>query len=171
MVHRIGPETVRARLTFELVSPADRDPGMDASNATRDSQRATVTVDREGIIHQWGDDVTEVVGRSAEEILGRNLNVIIPPALRWLHWWGFDRAMRRGRMSSGKLNVPALRSDGRIVVAHAEMELIPGDDGATKGAVVTFSGIGAPWQGTAWRAVLVPMNLAYRAWQRTRPNR
>ena len=134
-----------------------------------ENQRATVTVDRAGTIRQWGDDVTEVVGRSAAETLGRSLNIIIPPGLRSIHWWGFDRAMRRGRMSSGKLTVPALRSDGRIVVAHATIELTFGDSGTTDGATVTFNGTAPQWQGRAWRVALAPIDVAHRAWHRGRP--
>ena len=63
---------------------------------TREDQRATVTVDRDGIIRQWDDAVTEVAGYSADEALGRSLNVVIPPVLRSLHWHGFDRAMQTG---------------------------------------------------------------------------
>ena len=62
---------------------------MNASEGTREKQRASVTVDRDGVIQQWGDAVTEVVGYSADETLGRNLNVVIPPVLRSLHWHGF----------------------------------------------------------------------------------
>jgi PAS domain S-box-containing protein len=116
---------------------------MDASEATRNDQRASVIVDRDGIIHQWGDAVTEVVGHSADDTLGRNINVVIPPVLRPLHWWGFDRAMRRGRLSRGTFKVPALHNDGHIVVARANVELIPGKGGGTAGAVVTFVGVSA----------------------------
>ena len=49
---------------------------------TREDQRATVTVDRDGIIRKWDDAVTEVAGYSADEALGRSLNVVIPPVLR-----------------------------------------------------------------------------------------
>jgi PAS domain S-box-containing protein len=154
----------------ELHVSAYRNHGMDASEATRHDQRATVTVDRDGIIHQWGDAVAEVVGHSADDILGQNLNVIIPPALRALHWWGFDRAMKRGRMSRGRLTVPALRNDGRIVVARANIELIPGKGGGTDGAVVTFVHVCAPWRGTVWRAALAPIDLTRRIWQRARAN-
>jgi PAS domain S-box-containing protein len=150
----------------ELAAGADRNQGMDASEATRDDQRASVTVDRDGIIHQWGDAVTEVVGYSADDTLGQNLNVVVPPVLRPLHWWGFDRAMRRGRLSRGTFKVPALRNDGRIVVARASMELLPGNGGDTTGAVVTFVGVAARWQGMAWRAALAPINLARRIWYR-----
>lgn len=150
----------------ELAADTDRNHGMDASDVTRDDRRACVIVDRDGIIHQWGDAVTEVVGYSADDTLGHNLNVVIPPVLRPLHWWGFDRAMRRGRLSRGTFKVPALRNDGRIVVARASMELIPGNSGDTAGAVVTFVGVAARWQGTAWRAALAPINLARRIWHR-----
>jgi PAS domain S-box-containing protein len=157
----------------ELAAGADRDQGMDTSEATHEKQRATVTVDRDGIIHQWGDAVTQVVGYSADEALGRNLNVVIPTVLRRLHWHGFDRAMRRGQLSHPGLTykVPTVRSDGRIVVAHATFELIPGGAGGTDGAMVTFVGVGAPWQGMAWRAALAPIDLAHRILQRVRSNR
>ena len=144
---------------------------MDASHATRDGGRAIVTVDRDGIIHQWGDGVTALVGHSADDALGRNLNVVIPPVLRPLHWWGFDRAMRRGRMSSRPLKVPALCNDGRIVVAHATIELMIGQSGDAEGAVVRFVGVGAPWQGKAWQAALAPINLARRIWRERLLNR
>lgn len=141
---------------------------MDAFEATGDDQRAIVTVDREGIIHRWGDGVTEMVGYSADDTVGRSLNVMIPPALRPLHWRGFDQAMKSGRLNRRMFRLPALRKDGRIVVAHATIDLIPGNHGGSAGAVVTFVGAGAPWQGTAWRAALAPINLAHRIWQRAR---
>jgi PAS domain S-box-containing protein len=69
---------------------------MNASEAARHDLRASVTVDRDGIIRQWGDAVTEVVGYSAADTVGQSLNVVIPPALRPLHWRGFDQAMKTG---------------------------------------------------------------------------
>ena len=143
---------------------------MDATEGTRQEQRATVTVDREGIIREWDDAVTDVAGYSADEAVGRNLDVVIPPVLRSLHWHGFDKAMERGRLSKpGKIyKVPALRNDRRIVVAHATFELIPGSDGCTRGAVVTFVGTGRAWQGLAWRVALAPINLVHRIVQRMR---
>ena len=76
-----------------------------------------------------------------------------------------------GRLDKELFKVPAVCKDGRIIVAHATIDLIPGKDGAgADGALVTFVGVGAPWQGTAWRAALAPVNLARRIWQR-RPSR
>jgi PAS domain S-box-containing protein len=144
---------------------------MDASDTTHEDRSATVTVDRDGVISQWGDAVTEVMGHSAGEALGRNVDIVIPPVLRPLHWWGFDRAMKRGRLSrTVTYKVPAVRSDGRIVVAHATFRLIAARGGDVGGAVVTFTGVGPRWQGVAWRAALAPTNAAHRIWQRVRSN-
>jgi PAS domain S-box-containing protein len=140
---------------------------MDASEAAGD-RRTTVTVDREGVIRQWGDAVTEVVGHSADDAVGRSLNVVIPPALRPLHWWGFDQSMKSGRLHRKLFKVPALRKDGRIVVAHARIDLIPGSSRAADGAVVTFVGVGPAWRGRAWQAALAPIDFANRVWRRAR---
>jgi PAS domain S-box-containing protein len=162
----LGSESTNPRIG-EPGDGADRDHGMDASEAAHD-RRATVIVDRDGVIHQWGDAVTDVVGHSAADTLGRSLNVVIPPVLRPLHWWGFDQAMKSGRLNRGLFKVPALRKDGRIVVAHATIDLIPGKTGGADGAVVTFVGVGAPWRGRAWQAALAPINFAHRIWHRAR---
>jgi PAS domain S-box-containing protein len=154
----------------ELNDRAHRDQGMNASRATGDEQCITVTVDRDGIIHQWGDAVSELVGHSATDALGRSLDLVIPPLLRPVHWWGFGWAMKRGRISGRIVRLPALRDDGRIVVVHAIIELIPGDGGETSGAVVRFVGTGAPWQGKAWQAALAPINRARRMGARARPS-
>jgi PAS domain S-box-containing protein len=144
---------------------------MDASKATGTDGRASVTVDRKGIIRQWGDAVTDVVGYSADDALGQSLNVVIPPALRPVHWWGFDQAMKSGRLNKDLFKVPALCKDGRVIVAHATIDLIAGKAGGTDGAVVTFVGVGSPWQGKAWQAALAPVDAARRLWRRVRPSR
>ncbi|SOJ54613.1 hypothetical protein MSIMFB_02106 [Mycobacterium simulans] len=171
LAERAGRDHRRGDAGKHIGEPGDgatRDHGMDASEAANDC-RATVTVDREGIIHQWGDAVTDVVGHSAGDALGRSLNVVIPPALQPVHWWGFDHAMKSGRLHRRLFKVPAVRKDGRIIVAHATIDLIPGKSRGADGAVVTFVGVGAPWRGKAWQAALAPINFANRLWHRTRP--
>jgi len=145
--------------------------GMDASEATGADGRASVTVDRKGIIRQWGEAVTDVVGYSADDTLGQSLDVVIPPALRPVHWWGFDQAMKSGRLNKELFKVPALCKDGRIIVAHATIDLIADKAGGSDGAVVTFVGVGSSWQGKVWQAALAPVDAARRLWQRVRPSR
>ena len=145
---------------------------MDASKATHAAHRSSVTVERDGVISRWGDAVTDVVGYSADEAVGESLDVVIPPALRRLHWWGFDQAMKTGRLNKELFKVPAVCKDGRIIVAHATIDLIPGEaGGGADGAVVTFVGVGAPWQGTAYRIGLAPIDFVRRVWRRVRRNR
>ena len=143
---------------------------MDACDAIGADGRASVTVDSKGIIRQWGESVTDVVGYSADDAVGQSLDVVIPPALRPMHWWGFDQAMKSGRLNKELFKVPAVCKDGRIIVAHATIDLIAGEAG-TDGAVVTFVGVGSPWQGRAWQAALVPVDAARRLWRRVRPSR
>jgi hypothetical protein len=111
------------------------------------------------------------VGYSAQDAIGRSLNIVIPAALRPVHWWGFDQAMKSGRLTKDLFKVPALCKDGRIIVAHATIDLTAGKSGETDGAVVTFVGVGAPWQGKAWQAALIPVDAARRIWQRVRRGR
>ncbi|AGB23778.1 PAS domain S-box [Mycobacterium sp. JS623] len=144
---------------------------MDASEARPSAPVASVTVDRKGIIRQWGEAVTDVVGYSADDTLGRSLDVVIPPALRPVHWWGFDQAMKSGQLNKELFKVPALCKDGRIIVAHATIDLIGDKAGGSDGAVVTFVGVGSSWQGRAWQAALAPVDAARRLWQRVRPSR
>jgi PAS domain S-box-containing protein len=144
---------------------------MDASEATGADGRASVTVDRKGIIRQWGEAVSDVVGYSADDTLGQSLDVVIPPALRPVHWWGFDQAMKSGRLNKELFKVPAVCKDGRIIVAHATIDLIADQAGGSDGAVVTFVGVGSSWQGKAWQAALAPVDAARRLWQRVRPSR
>lgn len=144
---------------------------MDASEAAHAGQAPTVTVDRDGIIRRWDSAVTELVGHTADDAIGRSLNIVIPPMFRPLHWWGFDRAMKTGQMSGRTLRLFALCKDGRIVIAHTAIELVPATGGGADGAVVKFFGVGGQWEGKAWQAALSPINLARRMGRRVRAAR
>jgi PAS domain S-box-containing protein len=145
---------------------------MDDSGGTRVDLGNSVSVDRDGVILSWGDAITEVVGYSANEVVGESLDVIIPPALRRLHWWGFDQAMKTGRLHKKLFKVPAVCKDGTIIVAHATIDLTTSQkNNGADGAVVTFVGVGPQWQATAYRVALAPVDFARRVWRRTRTSR
>lgn len=63
---------------------------------------AVIYADREGTIRAWNDGATAVFGFTAEDALGENLDLIIPPKLRAAHWKGFDAAMERGATTGGR---------------------------------------------------------------------
>ncbi len=59
---------------------------------------AVIYADRTGTILRWNPAASALFGYSAEEALGRGLDLIIPEHLRDAHWRGFEAAMTSGAM-------------------------------------------------------------------------
>lgn len=79
---------------------------------------AIVAADREGIIQFWNPGAQRMFGHSAEEAVGRSLDLIIPERLRERHWQGFAKVIQTGQSRYGEsdlLSVPALRKDGTTI--------------------------------------------------------
>jgi PAS domain S-box-containing protein len=123
----------------------------------------TVVVDTDGVIHHWGQAAEDVFGYTAEEAIGRRVDLIIPPVLHARHWRGFEKAIANGqlRRPDPDLKVPALHKSGEVIALRATLALTHADDGKVNGAVSTIFGRGPAWRGTAWRAVLAPLSLAH----------
>lgn len=131
----------------------------------------TIVADREGVIRHWGGDAENVFGYSAEEAIGRKVDLIIPPVLQARHWRGFDKAIDTGRMKRpGKtLKIPAVHKDGTIIPFRGSLVLTNAADGNVEGAVATVLGRGPAWRGTAWRIVLAPLKLGQSVSRRRAP--
>lgn len=79
---------------------------------------AILVTDWDGAIRFWNPGAERIFGFTAEEALGRSLDLIIPERLRKRHWDGYRRSMESGRTRYGSgdlLSVPALRKDGRQI--------------------------------------------------------
>lgn len=96
---------------------------------------AVLFADQKGLIRYWNNGAERIFGFSAEEALGRSLDLIIPEKLRPRHWQGYDQVLRTGvsRYSTELLAVPALHKNGRqlscefsIVAIHDEENRIIG---------------------------------------------
>ena len=122
----------------------------------------TITSDRDGVIRQWGREAENVFGYTAEEALGRKVDLIIPPVLHARHWRGFNKAIGTGQMKRpGKtLKIPAVHKNGGIIPFRGSLVLKHADSGEVDGAVATVLGRGPAWRGSAWRVVLAPLKLA-----------
>ena len=131
--------------------------------ATGDQGDRTITADRDGVIRQWGQEAENVFGYTAEEAIGRKVDLIIPPVLHARHWRGFDKAVENGRLRKPDpdLKVPAVHKDGTIIPLRATLALRHSADGEVEGAISTIFGRGPAWRGTAWRIVLAPLKLAH----------
>lgn len=76
---------------------------------------AIVASDAEGIIRFWNPGAVRIFGFTAEEAVGRSLDIIIPERLRARHWDGYRETMQTGQTRYGAgdlLSVPSQRKDG-----------------------------------------------------------
>jgi PAS domain S-box-containing protein len=92
-------------------------PGLvDAMLAT--ASDAIIATDRAGIVSFWNPGADRIFGFSADEAIGRSLDLIIPHNLQARHWAGFSRVMETGDSRYGHgdlLSVPALTKSGRRI--------------------------------------------------------
>ena len=108
----------------------------------RDTPDAIVYADAKGSIALWNRGAERIFGFSAEEAMGKSLDIIIPEGLRKRHWVGFEQTMRSGASRYGAgdvLAVPALRKDGTRI--SVEFTILPFRDRSGR-----LLGVAATWR-------------------------
>jgi len=102
------------------------DTGLIYQQIIENSQDAILFADRDGIVNLWNSGAEAIFGYKAEEIHGKNLDLIIPEKLRQRHWEGYQRVMKTGETRYGKelLKVPAIRKDGRTISVEFTILLV-----------------------------------------------
>jgi PAS domain S-box-containing protein len=102
------------------------------------SPDAVILGDREGKIRLWNAGAVAIFGFSAEEALGKSMDLIVPERLRARHWEGYDRTMATGvtRYGSGDLlAVPAITKDGRTISIEFTIQMLKDAAGGILGPV------------------------------------
>ena len=96
---------------------------------------AVIIADVEGRMVLWNQAASRLFGWTAEETLGRSLDLIIPERFRARHWAGYERVMASGETRYGTrlLEVPALHCDGETRSIAFTVTLLRGTDGAVTG--------------------------------------
>jgi PAS domain S-box-containing protein len=97
---------------------------------------AIVACDCAGIIRLWNPGAARIFGFTAEEAVGRSLDIIIPARLRACHWDGYHAMMASGqsRYAGGDtLSVPALRKDGAQISVEFTLVALHDAAGAISG--------------------------------------
>jgi PAS domain S-box-containing protein len=97
----------------------------------QETSEAIIYADAKGLIAFWNKGAERVFGFSADEAMGKSLDIIIPEGLRKRHWDGFEQTMRTGQSRYGAgdlLAVPALRKDGSRI--SVEFTILPFHDEA-----------------------------------------
>ncbi|WP_315769592.1 MULTISPECIES: PAS domain S-box protein [unclassified Bradyrhizobium] len=87
---------------------------------------AVIYADRTGTILRWNPAASALFGCSAEEALGRSLDLIIPEHLRDAHWRGFEAAMTSGAMKlQGRPTLTrALHKSGRKLYTEMTFAIV-----------------------------------------------
>jgi PAS domain S-box-containing protein len=109
---------------------------------------AVVYADREGVIRLWNHGAETIFGFSAQEALGRTLDLIIPERWRARHAAGYREVMKTGVTRYGRdlLAVPATRKDGARISIEFSIMLPRDPEGRVQGAVAIVREVTARWQ-------------------------
>jgi PAS domain S-box-containing protein len=108
---------------------------------------AIIAAGSDGKIILWNPAATRVFGFTAEEALGRPLDLIIPERLRMRHWEGYRNVMATGqtRYAADILRVPALHKDGRALSIAFTVALLYSSDGKPYAIVAIVRDETARW--------------------------
>jgi PAS domain S-box-containing protein len=98
---------------------------------------AVIYADRSETIARWNRAATTLFGYSANEALGRKLDLIIPERLRAAHSTGFEAAMTNGttRLQGRATLTRATHKSGRKLYVEMTFALVKAPDGAALGSV------------------------------------
>ncbi len=109
---------------------------------------AILFTDREGLIRLWNSGAERIFGWTAEEAMGKSMDLIIPERLRARHWQNWDRVMETGltRYSTEVLAVPALRKDGAPLSIEFTITLVRDDAGKILGPAAIVRDVTARFQ-------------------------
>ena len=112
------------------------------------SPTAIIVGDREGIVRLWNAGAQTMFGWSAEEALGKSMDMIIPEKHRPRHWEGYDQVMGTGVTKYGRnlLAVPALTKDGRRISIEFNVVLLKDAEGRVLGIAATTQDVTARWE-------------------------
>src|SRR5271167_3206526 len=109
---------------------------------------AIIVGDREGIVRLWNIGAETMFGWSADEALGKSMEMIIPEKQRARHWEGYFHVMETGLTKYGQnvLAVPALTKDGRRISVEFNIALLKAADGQILGAAASIQDVTARWE-------------------------
>ncbi len=112
------------------------------------SPEAIIFSDKDGVIRLWNAGAEAMFGYSAQEAVGKTLDIIVPEKMREPHWEGYYRVMKSGSTKYGSelLNVPGIRKDGSRVSLEFSVALIRDENGNLQGISAVMRDVTARWE-------------------------
>jgi hypothetical protein len=113
-----------------------------------DSGVAVIYGDAAGLIRLWNRGAEKIFGWTAEETLGRSMDLIIPEKHRSAHWDGYSRVMKTGltKYGSSVLAVPAVTKDGRRISIEFSVVLLTEPTAGVVGIAAFLQDITQRWE-------------------------
>lgn len=104
------------------------------------NETAVVLADSGGVVRAWNEAATALFGWSADDVVGRRLDVIVPEPFRDAHWAGFDAVMAGGppRIEGMAAHLPVQCADGEVRAFPGRLAVVRDAHGAAVGAVGTY---------------------------------
>src|SRR5205823_5539343 len=98
---------------------------------------ALIFADRAGVIRVWNAAAERIFGFTASDAIGRQLDIIIPDALRDAHWQGYHRALAAGdtKYRGQSLPTKAVMADGSQIYVELSFAIVHTSDGEVAGAM------------------------------------
>jgi PAS domain S-box-containing protein len=100
------------------------------------AQDAIIFIDRQGLIRLWNRGAEIIFGYAASEVMGRDIDVIIPEKFRHGHAEGFRKAVSSGvtRLDGRVLTTRATHKFGSRLYVEMSFGLLKDASGAVSGA-------------------------------------
>jgi PAS domain S-box-containing protein len=101
------------------------------------SADAIIFADADGVTRVWNAAASAIFGFTAEETIGRSLDMIIPERLREAHWSGFRRAVESGvtRLDGRPTITRGLHKSGKRLYVEMSFAVVRAPDGTVAGSV------------------------------------
>ena len=100
---------------------------------------AIIFANPQGTFQIWNNAATGLFGYSHDEVVGQNLDMIIPEHQRRSHWVGFREAMASGHSKHGRraLKMRAMHKYGQKLYATFAFSVVKDRHGKVIGAMAT----------------------------------
>ena len=98
---------------------------------------AMIYADKNGTIRVWNRGAEAIFGYAAEEVLGKNLDVIIPERFRRAHWDGFNKAIETGqtRHAGQAMTTRSMHKNGNKLYVDMSFSLVKDRAGNVMGSL------------------------------------